>query len=137
MLVEPWSVTLLGQLKAEQDRTSITRFRTRKAASLFAFLACHLSRSHSREELADRFWPDDPAETGRTKLRLALTSLRHQLEPVGVQAGTVLVADRTHVRLNADAIETDVAAFESDLVEARAMVEPTERIRLLAQAIQR
>ena len=136
MLVEPWSVTLLGQLKADQNQLSITRFRTRKAASLFAFLACHLSRSHSREELADRFWPDDAPETSRTKLRLALASLRHQLEPVGVQTGTVLFADRTHVRLNADAVETDVARFEATLREAAAATDPGDRTRLLAQALQ-
>ncbi len=135
MLVEPWSVTLLGQLKAEQNLSTITRFRTRKAASLFAFLACHRNRSHAREELADRFWPEDTAETGRTKLRLALTSLRHQLEPAGVQAGAVLVADRTHVRLHPDALETDVAAFESDLSQAQHATEPQERIRLIIRAI--
>jgi predicted ATPase/DNA-binding SARP family transcriptional activator len=136
MLVEPWSVTLLGQLKADQNQLSIVRFRTRKAASLFAFLACHPARSHSREELADRFWPDDAPETSRTKLRLALTSLRHQLEPVGVQAGTVLFADRTHVRLNPDAVQTDVATFEGKLREATVALEPRERARLLAQALQ-
>ena len=137
MLVESWSVTLLGQIKADQNNASITRFRTRKAASLFAFLACHLNRSHSREELADRFWPDDPAETGRTKLRLALTSLRHQLEPVGVQAGSVLTADRTHVRLNPDAVETDVAAFEASLRAAKAALAPLEQVRFLVQAVER
>lgn len=138
MLVEPWRLTLLGHLKAEQNLTSISRFRTRKAASLFAFLACHINRSHAREELADRFWPEDPPETGRTKLRLALTSLRHQLEPVGVPAGAVLSADRTHVRLNAEAIETDVAAFEADLQTAgQAATAPCERLQLLLQAVHR
>ena len=137
MLVEPWRVTLLGQLKAEQTNAAVTRFRTRKAASLFAFLACHLTRSHAREELADRFWPDDAPETGRTKLRLALASLRHQLEPVGVQAGTVLFADRTHVRLDAQAVETDVTAFEADLREAQTAPDALDRNRLLMRAVQR
>jgi predicted ATPase/DNA-binding SARP family transcriptional activator len=137
MLVEPWSVVLLGQLKADQNRTSITRFRTRKAASLFAFLACHTSRSHSREELADRFWPDDAPETARTKLRQALTSLRHQLEPVGVQAGAVIVADRTHVRMNAPSVETDVAAFESDLRQAQMLSSASDRLPFLIRAVER
>ena len=38
MLTEVWRVTLLGALRAEQGRISIDRFRTRKTASLFAYL---------------------------------------------------------------------------------------------------
>ena len=147
MLVETWRVSLLGELKAEQVNSTIARFRTRKAASLFAFLACHLHRAHSREELADRFWPHDAPDTARTKLRLALASLRRQLEPLGVQSGTVLVADRTHLRLSPEAVETDVAAFEADLNEAQTKEAQTrearqdtnvaDRIRLLTRAVHR
>ncbi len=115
MLVEPWRITLLGDCKAEQTTCCVTRFRTRKAASLFGFLACFPQRSHAREEIADRFWPDDALESGRAKLRLALASLRRQLEPPGILTGTVLFADRTCLRLNAHSIETDVAAFEADI----------------------
>ena len=135
MLVEPWRITLFGGLKAEQSDVSITRFRTRKAASLFAFLACCSQRDHAREELAERFWPDDAPETARQKLRLALTSLRHQLEPDGTQTGTVLFADRSHLRLNAHAIETDVAAFEAGLRAARFTAAPAARFDLLARAL--
>ncbi len=137
MLIESWCITLLGELKAEQTHSTITRFRTRKAASLFAFLACHPHRSHAREEVVDRFWPEDPPETAHRKLRLALASLRRQLEPIGVQTGTVLFADRTHLRLNAHAIETDVAAFEANLREAHATQDPLIRIGLLTQALSR
>ena len=136
MLVERWRVTLLGELKVQQTNSAVTRFRTRKAASLFAFLACHLNRSHSREELSDRFWEDDSPETARTKLRLALASLRRQLEPASVQANTVIIADRTHVRLNVHAVETDVAAFEAHIKEAQRAPDNLDRIRLLTQAIQ-
>lgn len=133
MLVEPWRITLLGDCKAEQTRHCVTRFRTRKAASLFGFLACFPQRSHAREEIADRFWPDDDLESGRAKLRLALASLRRQLEPPDTQTGTVLFADRTHLRLNTHSIETDVAAFEVDVragdqaLDCDAQIESWER----------
>lgn len=136
MLVEPWRVTLFGGLRACQGDLAVTRFRTRKAASLFAFLACHPQRDHAREEIAERFWPDDVPDAARQKLRLALTSLRHQLEPEGAQTGTVLFADRTHLRLNAQAVETDVAAFESSLRAARAASLPASKLDLLAHAVQ-
>ena len=137
MLVEPWRITLLGDCKAEQTRHCVTRFRTRKAASLFGFLACFPNRLHAREELADRFWPDDDLDSARTKLRLALASLRRQLEPPGTQPGTVLFADRTHLRLNIHSIETDVAAFEADIRTGGKAQEANAQIEAWEQAIRR
>src|SRR5437588_12901760 len=52
------------------------------------------------------------------KLRTALASLRRQLEPPGVPAGAVLVANRLFVQLNAAAVATDVAQFEAALQAA-------------------
>jgi two-component SAPR family response regulator len=75
-------------------RATITRFRTQKTAALLAFLAYHLHRNHGREALIERSWPEAEAESGRHSLSLALSSLRNQLEPPGVPAGTVIVVDR-------------------------------------------
>ncbi|MGC4042656.1 MAG: tetratricopeptide repeat protein [Armatimonas sp.] len=109
----PWRIELLGWLRAENDGSLVTRFATRKTAALLARLALWPQRTHSREELAELLWPDTDFELSRTRLRQALTSLRHQLEPPGVTPGSVIIADRTHIRLNPEAITTDVAEFEA------------------------
>lgn len=68
------------------------RLRTRRAESLLAFLALHPG-DHSRDDLLDRFWPDDSPDAARQKLRLALGSIRSEL-------GDALVGDRRTVRLD-------------------------------------
>ena len=115
MLYGPWQITLLGTVAARNGSLSITRFRTRQTAMLLACLAYSPARSHSREELADRLWPDEPAESSRTNLRVALSSLRRQMEPPGVPSGSVLVADRASICLRSEAFATDVAAFQAAL----------------------
>lgn len=110
---------MLGRLRAETDGHLVTRFSTQKTAALLARLALWPHRSHSREELAELLWPDAEFDAARARLRQALASLRRQLEPPGVAAGSVLIADRTHVRLNPDAVATDVAEFEEALRHRR------------------
>lgn len=113
--IAPVRVCLLGGLRVEIEGgvSSTTRFQTQKTAALLAFLALQPARAHSREFLADLLWPDADEEKGRRSLRVALTSLRRQLEPPGVPVNLVLVADRTTVRLNfPTGVQTDVARFE-------------------------
>ena len=64
-------------------------------------------------------WPAAAGTTDRHKLRVALTSLRRQLEPPGVPAGVVIFSDRHTVQLNPETVSTDVAEFESALQAAR------------------
>src|SRR2546423_1699113 len=90
---EMWRLTLLGGLRAERGNETVTRFRTQKSGALLAYLALFSHRSHPREELAELFWPDLDPDAARTNLRTALSSLRQQLEPAGIPAGSVLVAD--------------------------------------------
>jgi len=113
-----WRIELLGRLRAEVAGLVVTRFRTQKTAALLAYLAVHRNRDHPREVLIELLWPGCHPRHGRNSLSQALSSLRHQLEPPGVPAGTVIVADRTNVRLHPDAFTTDVADFEAALGEA-------------------
>ena len=115
MLYQPWHITLLGTLAAANSMHTITRFRTRQTAGLLACLALYPERAHTREALADRLWPDEIPEAGRTNLRVALSSLRRQLEPPGLPLGSVLIADRSSVRLRPGAFTTDTGAFEAAL----------------------
>ena len=91
------------------------RFRTQKAASILAYLAYHRHRIHPREALIEMIWPEAEIDSARHSLSLALSSLRHQLEPPGIPAGSVIVADRYAVELNPDAFTTDVMEFERAL----------------------
>jgi predicted ATPase/DNA-binding SARP family transcriptional activator len=136
MLSSRWHITLLGGLRAEQDGKSVTRFRTRKTASLLATLAYHADRIHPRDELVELLWPDDDPDAARASLRTALNSLRKQLEPPGVPPGSVLVTDRSIVRLRKDAVSTDVAEFKAALREARAAADAGSAASHLTRAVQ-
>src|SRR5438874_821819 len=103
-----WSFQMLGRFRLTQGERTISRFRTLKAAGVLAYLAYHRHRSHPRETLIDIFWPESEMDSARHNLSLALSSLRHQLEPPGVPAGSVIVADRSSVELNPEAFTTDV-----------------------------
>ena len=125
---------MLGWLRAEQGPLTITRFRTQKAALLLARLALFPRRTHSREELADLLWPDADLEAGRNSLKQSLASLRRQLEPPGTPSGSVLIADRTTIRLNPAAFSTDVAEFELALKAAARPSESQTRLEHLRRA---
>ena len=102
-----------------QGEQTHTRFRTHKAASLLAYLALHLQQAHPRERLLDLLWPDMEPQAARDNLSTTLTQLRRQLEPPGVAAGSLLITTKQHVRLNPDAVRTDVAEFYDLLRQAR------------------
>jgi predicted ATPase/DNA-binding SARP family transcriptional activator len=136
MLYRPWHITLLGTLSARSDSLVVTRFRTRQTGMLLACLALCSERSQSREELADRLWPDEAVpEAGRTNLRVALSSLRRQLEPPGVPAGSVLVADRNSLRLRPQSFTTDIGAFQAALRPPCEEEPPSARAARLSRAV--
>ncbi|HLK56736.1 MAG TPA: tetratricopeptide repeat protein [Chthonomonadaceae bacterium] len=108
-------ITLFGELTVQQADRLITRFRSQKAGALLAYLAYDACQSHPREQLLELLWPHLDPSSGRGNLSFVLSSLRHQLEPPGVPAGAVFIADRHSVRINPAAITTDVAEFEAGL----------------------
>ena len=121
---EPWRINLLGGLRAQQGERVVTRFKTQKVASLFAYLAYHLRQAHSREILIELLWPESDVPTLRNSLSVALSSLRNQFEPPGTPQGTVLRADRFSVGLNPTTVTTDVA---QGFRHAREEVEDVDR----------
>src|SRR2546428_1082809 len=104
----PWRIELLGRLRATHGDRVVTRFRARRTGALLAYLAYHLDRPHPREVLIELLWPGVEPHLGRGHLRRELSSLRRQLEPPGVPAGAVVVADRDSVQLNPAACAPDV-----------------------------
>jgi predicted ATPase/DNA-binding SARP family transcriptional activator len=108
-----WRIELFGGLRALSGERVIMRFRTHKTGALLAYLALFPGRPHPREELCDLLWPEAPLDSGRMNLRVALSSLRRQIEPPGTPHGAVLLADRSKIQLNPVACATDVADFEA------------------------
>src|SRR5260370_13508127 len=106
-----WRIELLGGVRATEGNRVVPHFRRQKARALLAYLAYYPDRAHRREELIELLWPEVAPEDGRNSLRQTLFLLRPQLEPPGVPPGSVLAADRTSVRLNREAVTTDVAEF--------------------------
>src|SRR5207248_11794742 len=93
-------------------------------------------RTHSREALVELLWPESAPHAGRQSLSQALSSLRHLLEPPGLPAGTVLLADRASIRLNPAAVVTDLSELEAALRAAARAGSDAERASHLTQAVE-
>jgi predicted ATPase/DNA-binding SARP family transcriptional activator len=116
----PWQINLFGGLQANDPQRTVARFQTYKTGALLGYLAYHLHRCHPREALAELFWPDVDPRSGLLSLRVALNSLRRQLEPPGMPRGGVLVAERATAGINPIGATTDVAEYAALLRQARA-----------------
>src|SRR5436309_8228282 len=133
---DPWRVRLFGGLRAQRGEQVITRFKTQKVASLFAYLAFHVRHMHSREILIELLWPESDAPTLRNSLSVALSTLRNQFEPPGVPQGTVIRADRFSIGLNPATVITDVAELEQALKAAAKTDSGVERAQHLTTAVE-
>ncbi len=131
----PWRIELLGRLRAQRGTLIVTRFATSRVAALLARLCLFPSQLHPREELIDLLWPDADLDAGRNNLRVALASLRRQLEPPDVSPHTVLIADRSYVRLSPIACRSDVADFEAALKSAARFSSPQQKRAALERAL--
>src|ERR1051325_11106816 len=102
---------MLGGLRIRVGDQVVGRFTGYKSGLLLAYLALNSGRDCTRRELTELLWPDVDATSGLTSLRQALAGVRRILQSAG--ASSVLQATRQHVRLNSEAINTDVADFEA------------------------
>lgn len=134
-MVGNWRVDMLGTCRLSNDSVAVTRFRTRRVALLLAHLALFRNRLHFRDEVAELLWPEQDEEVVRRNFRQALSSLRHVLEPPPMPFGSVLQVQQAKLRLNPEAVATDVGEFERKIADARRK-EPAEQIPLLTQAVE-
>ncbi len=132
-----WRITLFGGVRIENGAEVITRFRSQNIAGVLAYLALKPGQSYSREHLGELFWPDADPSAARTNLRTALASLRRQLEPPGVAAGSVLVSSgQSQVELSPGAVAVDVEAFARLFkIVSRPATPPEERRQRLREAV--
>ena len=131
-----WRIELFGGLRVQGGDRVISRFPTQKTGALLAYLGYHLDSTHPREVLVELLWPESLPSAGRNSLSKALSSLRQELEPPGVPAGAVIIADRASVRLNSETVTTDVAQFESALQLAGRTRSRVEQMQHLADAVE-
>ncbi len=129
-----WRIELYDGLKVCSGDISLTRFYSQKVSHLLAYLALHCRTLHSREALAEQFWPEADADAARLNLRVGLAALRPQLEPPGVPKGSILIATRDTIRLNPDHTSTDVSDFLAAIVSADKAIDQDERASWLQRA---
>ncbi|MGC4047248.1 MAG: hypothetical protein QM758_25905 [Armatimonas sp.] len=113
-----WRFELLGGLRATRDGQTLDGLTGRKTGALLGLLALSPGRMRPREEVIDLLWPETEFEEARNRFKQTLAVLRKQLEPDGVIAGSVLVADRMQVGLAAGHF-VDVVAFQEALRAGR------------------
>jgi len=63
-----WQIELFGWLRVVQGDRIVSRFRTRKAEALLAYLAYFRERSHPREQLIELLWPEGDPSRGAAAL---------------------------------------------------------------------
>ncbi len=106
-----WRIELFGGPRiVSPTGEGVSYFTTQKAATVLAYLALTLPRSHPREVLAERFWPGKDPALSRNSLSAVLSSLRPVL-------GEALVGDKFRIGLDASRVTCDVAEFEALLAK--------------------
>ena len=124
-----WEIKLMGGLRVQRGSQARAHFRTRKTASLLAYLAFHPGM-HARESLIEVLWPDIDPLAGRNRLRVTLSLLRDIFEE-----DAVVVADRSSAGLDATFFTTDVAKFEAALARGKRCSSRPERKKHLIQTL--
>jgi DNA-binding SARP family transcriptional activator len=107
---------LLGGLRLERDGAPVAAVQ-RKRLAILAAVARAGPRGVSRERLLALFWPDQPPETARHALDVALSALRRAL-PDGALASRPLGVAVDPGRVAVDATEFEAALDAGDLAGA-------------------
>lgn len=124
----PWKVHLFGSFAVERDGRAAS-FRTKKTASIFAYLAFYAGKRIRKEQLIDALWPDADSAKGRHSLRVAISSLRDTFEAPGWDPAEHLLSDRDHVWLSESGFDVDVHRFRSLTTDAKASDAPKTQLQ--------
>jgi DNA-binding SARP family transcriptional activator len=105
-------IVTLGGLAIRHEGVPVTGFASHKVEALLVYLAC-AGRPKAREVLAELLWEERTQSQGLANLRVALSSLRKQLDPY-------LLVTRDAIGLNPDArVWLDVAELGRQLAAVR------------------
>src|SRR5262245_33842495 len=100
---------LLGGFEVQAGAGEPLAVPTRKAQALLAYLALTPGQAHPRDKLAGLLWSEASPAAARNALRQTLFVLRKALGP---DRSAMLIVMGDALTLSADAVQTDVAAFE-------------------------
>ena len=114
-------IALFGSFLVQCDGRDVLHRAPRKVQELLACLVLERSRSHSREMLACRLWPESDSTHGRKNLRQVLWQLHSGLLEVGRgRANQLLRVDGSEIALVLDeATQVDVVVLERADQQAR------------------
>ncbi|GIV79616.1 MAG: hypothetical protein KatS3mg050_4010 [Litorilinea sp.] len=117
-------ISLLGPLGLRLDDSTEIHLTAPQSQALLAYLAAPDGRAgYGREQLAELFWPEQPARTGRQNLRQALARLQRALKWPPAPKGDLpplLQVSRQHIRLHPElAIQTDLEIFLAAVATAQ------------------
>lgn len=108
-------VRTLGGFAVLRDGVAVDprAWQSKKARDLLKILVAHRGRPVHREALMDLLWPDGDPAALPNRLSVALSTLRSVVD------ASVVVADRTAVALNLDAVDVDVETFFAHVAAGR------------------
>jgi DNA-binding SARP family transcriptional activator len=109
-------IRLFGQVSVQRGGEPLSGLST-KALELLCYLLLHRERGHTREALAELFWPEAPDSLSKKYLRQAIwrlgSALASQADPARADSGQLLIAHSDWIRVNTEADWwLDVAVFE-------------------------
>lgn len=121
--------------RGEAHNPTVATFRTRKGASLAAYLALYPG-AQDRGMLAARFWPEATEAAARKSLTMEVSDLRKRLENAAPpDAPTLLCVDRETIGFLPEAFTSDIALFRSQLHKAWRTDNLSARKALLVEAV--
>ena len=115
-------MVLLGRLSIERAAgpSDAPSLPGRRAELVFAYLAAEHRRTVTRDELADALWPGRLPGSWAAALRGVMSDVRRFLESGGLDAGDVLVTERSGYRLRLpDGVVVDLDEAGEQLAAAR------------------
>jgi len=108
-------IQLLGGLAFSWDERPLPPISGAAARSLFAYLAIHRDRPHTRDLLAGTFWPDLPDAGARRRLTQALWQIRRAFDPQPVlqaEGDTIQIDPGLPLWLDVEEFERQAAGAE-------------------------
>lgn len=111
-------ITLLGGVRVTLGETPLVNFPTDATRALLAYLVMHPTNAHSRAELGELLWPDQPEAVVLNNLRQTLIRLRRVLQ--------VDEADAQFLDVSRQALQFDThSAYVLDVADFQALVAET------------
>jgi DNA-binding SARP family transcriptional activator len=126
---------MLGRFMVRRTNGEWTALAGGLSGDLLCYVALHAPRPVLREEAAEALWAEVDPERSRQRLRRVLHELRSDLAGAGIDADTVLCADRATIGLCPEAV-TDVSVFERLTAAAAKSPDSVEEIERLSAAME-